>query len=227
MNHNQCVSYRRVSTGKKGRSGLGLEAQQNAVQGYISTSNSVLIAEFTEIESGRRVDRPELQKALELCRRRRATLVIAKLDRLARNVAFVSSLLEGKVKFVAVDMLEADVTFLQMAAVFGEWEARRVSERTKAALAASKARGKLLGWSMPSRILEQKIASQRGANRNRELTRQFAANILPIIQNIQGLGMHSFAEIATTLNERGVRTARDRKWYSGTVRRLLARTSEL
>ena len=107
-----------------------------------------MVGEFTEVESGRKSTRPQLKAALDLCRKQKATLVIAKLDRLARNVAFVSSLLESHAKFVAVDMPEADVTFLQMAAVFGEWEARRISERTTAALAAVRARGKPLGWAI-------------------------------------------------------------------------------
>jgi DNA invertase Pin-like site-specific DNA recombinase len=158
-----------------------------------------------------------------MCRRQKATLVIAKLDRLARNVAFVSALLESKVRFVAVDMPEADVTFLQMAAVFGEWEARKISERTKAALAAAKARGTALGWSMLDRRDEQRIASARGASSNRERASQFASNTLPVIESIQKAGVETLAGIATALNARGVPTARGGQWYPATVKAVLTR----
>jgi len=221
------VSYRRVSTDRQGRSGLGLEAQQMSVLGYVTSAQGLLIGEFTEIETGKRRDRPQLNAALELCRRRRATLVIAKLDRLARNVAFVSSLLESKVKFVAVDMPEADVTFLQMAAVFGEWEARRISERTKAALAASKARGNRLGWSMPSRISEQQSASRQGAKANRITAQRFASNVLPIVQSIQSIGIRSLKGIAEELNARRIPTARKGQWHARTVHNLIARAQSL
>jgi len=217
------VSYRRVSTDRQGKSGLGLEAQQKAVLDFLKSSQGILLAEFTEIETGRRKDRPQLQAALELCRRSRASLVIAKLDRLARNVAFVSALLESKVTFLAVDMPEADRTFLQMAAVFAEWEARKISERTKAALAAAKARGRQLGWSIPSRTSEQHIASQRGVEANRNRAQQFASNIMPIIQSIQNAGISSCAEIAVALNARGIQTARGGGWHSATVRNVITR----
>lgn len=217
------VSYRRVSTDRQGRSGLGLEAQQKAVLDFLKVSKGILLAEFTEIETGRRTDRPQLQAALELCRRSRASLVIAKLDRLARNVAFVSSLLESKVTFIAVDMPDADRTFLQMAAVFAEWEARKISERTKAALAAAKARGRVLGWANPSRISEQQFASRRGAEANRDKAQQFASNAMPIIQSIRNSGVASCAEIATVLNARGIQSARGGRWHSATVRKVMIR----
>lgn len=214
------VSYYRVSTEKQGKSGLGLEAQQMAVREYLKGSQGTLLAEFTEIETGRRKDRPQLVAALELCRRSRASLVIAKLDRLARNVAFVSALLESKVHFVAVDMPEADITFLQMAAVFAEWEARKISERTKAALAAAKARGKKLGWAIPSRIGEQQTASRRGADANRSNATQFASNVLPLVDSIRQAGVVTLQGVAEALNARGVRTARGGQWHASTVRRL-------
>lgn len=217
------VSYVRVSTERQGLSGLGLEAQQMAVREFLKASKGTLVAEYAEIESGRRRDRPQLQAALELCRKRSASLVIARLDRLARNVAFVSSLLESRVRFVAVDMPEADPAFLQMASVFAEWEARKVSERTRAALAAAKARGKPLGWSIPSRIGEQRAASERGAAINRSRAQQFAANIMPLVESIRKAGVGSLAGIADALNARGVRTARGGQWHASTVSRLVAR----
>lgn len=217
------VGYYRVSTERQGRSGLGLAAQRKAVLDYLSPANGHLALEFTEVESGRRKDRPQLSAALEYCRRHKAILLIAKLDRLARNVAFVSALIESRVKFVAVDMPEADVTFLQMAAVFGEWEARKISERTKAALMAAKAKGTTLGWAIPSRRVEQKIASERGAVANAEAAQRFATNILPIIGSIQQAGITSLLGIASALNARGVATARGGRWHAGSVKNVMSR----
>jgi len=215
------VAYYRCSTERQGKSGLGLEAQQTAVAEYLKGSGGRLLAEYTEIESGRRRDRPQLATALELCRRSRFTLVIAKLDRLARNVAFVSSLLESRVRFVAVDMPEADVTFLQMAAVFGEWEARRCSERTKAALQAAKARGKLLGWAAPASEGYQREASRRGVAVLRDQAALFAANTRPIIESIQRAGIVTLSGVAEALNSRGVRTQRGGSWHASTVRNIM------
>ncbi|HXP23762.1 MAG TPA: recombinase family protein [Candidatus Sulfotelmatobacter sp.] len=219
----QFVAYYRVSTERQGRSGLGLDAQKHAVTAYLNGGPFELLGELVEVESGRRKDRPQLKAALDLCRRQKATLVIAKLDRLARNVAFVSALLESKVRFVAVDMPEADVTFLQVAAVFGEWEARRISERTKAALAAAKVRGRALGWSIPSRRQEQSIAAARGAASNRARATQFASNTLPVIESIEKAGITSLSGIAGALNARGVSTARGGLWHAATVKNVLAR----
>jgi DNA invertase Pin-like site-specific DNA recombinase len=139
------VAYYRVSTDKQGASGLGLEAQQAAVQSYLNGGRWRLVAEFTEVESGKRNNRPRLAEALAVCRRRKATLVIAKLDRLARNVHFISGLLETGVNFVATDCPNDDRFMLHIRAAIAEDEARKISNRTKAALAAAKARGVELG----------------------------------------------------------------------------------
>ena len=139
------VAYYRVSTDKQGKSGLGLEAQQTAVKRWLDGGTWKLLASFTEVESGKRVQRPELAKALAYCKRHKATLLIARLDRLARNVHFISGLMEAKVKFVAVDMPEATPFMLHIYAAVAQEEARAISARTKAALAAAKARGKRLG----------------------------------------------------------------------------------
>jgi DNA invertase Pin-like site-specific DNA recombinase len=219
--------YFRVSTAKQGLSGLGLAAQQMAVHGFVKGTLGHLAGEFTEVESGRRNDRPQLLAALELCRKRRAILVIAKLDRLARNVAFISALLESRVQFVAVDMPEADVTFLQMAAVFAEWEARKISERTKAALAAAKARGTLLGWANPDRAGQHAAASTRGAQANKQMAERFASNVYPIIQSIQEAGCSSLAPIADALNARGVRTQRGGRWHPNTVNDIIHRHAQV
>lgn len=141
------IGYCRVSTAQQGKSGLGLEAQQKAVLQYIGCGN--LIAEFIEVETGKGAaplaKRPQLRAALDMCKRTGATLVIAKLDRLARNVNFVSGLLEGGCDFVAADMPQANKVMIQMHAVMAEWERDQISARTSAALAAAKARGVVLG----------------------------------------------------------------------------------
>lgn len=219
------VAYFRVSTDKQGRSGLGLEAQREAVMSYLNGGSWQLAGEFTEVESGRRKDRPQLLKALEAARKAKATLIIAKLDRLARNVHFISGLLEAKVDFVAADMPEADRTFLQMVSVFAEWEARKISERTKAALQAAKARGKRLGWSMPSRVREQADAAEKGAAANVSRADQFAGNVLPVIKAIRAAGASTLGEVAHALNARGIRTARGGQWYPMTVRNIEMRAN--
>jgi len=220
------VGYYRVSTDRQGRSGLGLEAQRVAVAGYLD-GGSTLLDTFTEVESGRRADRPELAKALDLCRRRKATLVIAKLDRLARNVAFIANLMDADVEFVAVDMPEATRITLHIYAAMAEHEAVQVSQRTKAALAAAKARGRKLGWSIPSRRGEQAQASMKGVVVNRAKADQRAANVLPVIREIERAGVTTLQGIADALNARGIRTARGRRWYASTVRNLLVRADQV
>ena len=219
------ISYHRVSTEKQGRSGLGLEAQKKAVADYLNGGEWELLHEFIEIESGRRKDRPQLKAALDMCRREKATLVIAKLDRLARNVAFVATLLEGRIKFVCCDMPEADSTMLHIYSAMAEREAIKTSERTIAALAAAKARGKKLGWSIPSRVEEQRNASQLGAAANSSHAQKFASNVLPIVESIRAAGICSLAAIAGTLNARGVATARGGRWHPSTVQRLIKHAS--
>ena len=140
------VAYRRVSTARQGESGLGLDSQEEMLSRYVASVKGVLLMSFTEIESGRSdTNRPQLQAALAACKKHKAILLIAKLDRLSRSVAFTAALLESPVKFVACDMPNADRTFLQMVAVFAEYEREQISRRTKAALAAAKARGQKLG----------------------------------------------------------------------------------
>lgn len=218
-------AYYRVSTDRQGKSGLGLEAQRKAVADFLNGGSWELVTQFTEVESGTRRDRPELEKALDFCRRQKCTLVIAKLDRLARNVHFISGLLESRVDFVCADMPEADRTFLQMAAVFAEWEARKISERTKAALAAARARGRQLGFANPRKLPHQRTASERGAAGNRVKADTYAANVLPIVEQIRSSGATSYRAIADALNARGITTARGGKWHAATVRNICTRKS--
>lgn len=217
------VAYYRVSTDRQGRSKLGLEAQRSDVMNYLNGGKYALIEEFTEIESGKKIDRPELSKALATCKREKATLVIAKLDRLARNVAFVANLMESGVEFIAVDMPQANKLTVHIMAAMAEYEREMISQRTKAALKAAKARGKKLGWSMPSRKAEQRRATANANQANRDAASHFAGNVLPIMQEIEAAGVTTLKGIAEALNSRGINTARGGKWHPTTVKNLRAR----
>lgn len=203
------IAYYRVSTDRQGQSGLGLDAQRNAVINHI-TNNSELIAEFTEVESGKKNDRPQLEAALIACKKQKARLIIAKLDRLARNVAFIANLMESGVEFVAVDNPHANKLMLHMLAAFAEHEREQISRRTKEALAAAKARGTKLGNPCPTNSL------LRGRATIRENTSVLLARIKPIITELHDQGLSS-RSIAKELNQRGIPTARGKQWQSGTV----------
>ena len=224
MKTKKFVAYYRVSTHRQEVSGLGLDAQRMAVLNYLEGQHSNIIEEFTEVESGGgNVNRPKLSLALESCRRNRATLVISKLDRLARNVAFIASLMDTGVPFIATDHPSAKPFELHLFAALGQEELRMISERTKAALAAAKQRGQKLGWAMPGREEEQMAASASGAASNKALACQFAGNVLPVIQQIKGAGISSLIGIADALNARGIKTARSGRWHAATVRAVLLR----
>jgi len=216
------VAYYRVSTVRQGQSGLGLEAQRAAVSSYVLGKGGEVVSEFTETESGKNSDRPELARALAAAKRQGAVLLIAKLDRLARNVAFIANLLEGGVEVTAADMPEANRFMLHVMAAVAEHEGKAISERTRAALAAAKARGVKLGWAIPSRRSEQRQAAQKGAAIRKEKADEFAANVLPLVKELQSEGM-SLRRIAATLNERGVQTARGGAWAAATVRNIITR----
>ena len=213
------VSYLRVSTDRQGKSGLGLEAQRKAVHDYLNGGNWKLAAEFVEVESGRRNDRPQLAAALAACKKLKAKLVIAKLDRLARNVNFVSGLMETGVEFIAADMPFANKLTIHILAAVAEHEREAISARTKAALAAAKARGVKLGGP------KLRLAQLNGARANKAEADRFAANALPIIREAQKAGASSLRAIAKVLNDRGVRTARGGKWAAPQIRDILRRSS--
>lgn len=218
------ITYLRVSTDRQGKSGLGLEAQRKAVLDYVAGKGEIA-AEFVEVESGKRDDRPQLARALAEAKRLGAVLLIAKLDRLARNVAFIANLLESGADIAAADMPEANRFLLHVMAAVAEHEAQAISDRTRAALAAASARGVKLGWSIPERAGEQLAASRKGAAKNTAKADQHAANVLPIIQQIAEGGA-SLRQIAAVLNERGIKTARGGLWYAATVKNILARQQE-
>lgn len=209
------VAYFRVSTDRQGRSGLGLEAQRSSVTQYTAGRGEIL-GEFVEVESGRKVDRPQLQAALELATRRRATLVIARLDRLARNVAFIANLMDSRVDFIACDMPEANRLTLHILAAVAEHEREMISIRTKAALEAAKARGTRLG------APDGRLARRAAAARLIAKADQFAAMLRPLVEGLALQGL-SLREIARRLNDRGIKTSRGKAWQATTVRNLLAR----
>ena len=202
------IAYYRVSTQRQGLSGLGLEAQRHALAGYD------IVAEYTEVESGKKSSRPELAKALAHAKEIGATLIIAKLDRLARNVHFITGLLEAGVPIECADMPEADRTFLQMAAVFAEWEGRRISERTTAALAAAKRRGVKLGSPAPAK------GGAANAGIRRDATAQVAPHAMPVITALRNAGQ-SLRSIASALNDAQIPTAMGRQWHASSVRNLI------
>jgi DNA invertase Pin-like site-specific DNA recombinase len=211
------IAYYRVSTDKQGHSGLGLEAQRQAVAGF-AAGRGQIVAEHTEVESTRN-HRPELYAALAACRKQKATLVIARLDRLARNVAFISNLMESRVEFVAVDMPEANRLTIHILAAVAEHEREMISQRTKAALQAAKARGTVLGNPNPL------PAARLGTAALQARTRAFHATVSPLILALQQQG-YSLARIARELNGRHIPTARGGLWYATTVRNILCRSSD-
>jgi DNA invertase Pin-like site-specific DNA recombinase len=216
------VSYLRVSTQRQGKSGLGLEAQREAVAGYLNGGRWNLVQEVVEVESGNRSDRPELARALSLCRLHRATLLVAKLDRLARNVAFISALMEAGVKFVAVDLPQANELTVHIMAAMAEYEAKAISARTKAALAAAKTRGTQLGglrWDLAKVSAKGRKVALRARQEN---AAKYRADVLPVIREKQKQGSVTLRQIADSLNADGTPAPRGGNWSAVQVSRVLA-----
>jgi DNA invertase Pin-like site-specific DNA recombinase len=219
------VAYYRVSTDRQGRSGLGLEAQREAVRAYLGQRSAALLEEVTEVESGKRADRPRLAEALRLCRVHGATLIIAKLDRLARNVAFVSGLMESGVEFVAVDFPQANRLTVHILAAVAEHEAAMISQRTRDALAAAKARGVKLGGDRRRFAAVRHLGNPASAVSRTARANRRAADIAPLARGLQDAGM-SFRQIAAELDRRAVSTPRGIGTWSATqVQRILQRAS--
>ena len=217
MSKGKFVAYYRVSTDKQGQSGLGLDAQQKAVMDYLNGGQWELVGEFTEVETGKGAKaldkRPQLSAAIATCKKHKAKLVIAKLDRLARNVHFISGLMETKVDFVAVDMPTADKFMLHVYAAMAEEESRKISQRTKAALAAAKARGVILGSNGKNLARINKADADKRADGLRKTIEQFKAD-----------GIVTVRAITDELNRQQVPTAnKGGKWHIPTVHNLLKR----
>jgi DNA invertase Pin-like site-specific DNA recombinase len=215
------IAYYRVSTAKQGKSGLGITAQRQAVETYLDGGRWKIIQEFTEIESGRRSDRPELDKALAAARVHRAPVVVAKVDRLTRSVAFLSRLLEAgvEVRFADLPAIEGPTGrfMLQQMASVAELEAGLISTRTKAALAAAKARGKKLGGNRGAKLTAKDRAAGRAALQARAKSR--ASDLEPTLADIRASGITSLRGIARELNDRGIPTARAGAWTATQVGR--------
>lgn len=224
MANGKFVSYLRVSTARQGASGLGLEAQREAVSRYLNGGSWTLVKEVVEVESGKRNDRPAIAEAVRLCRIHRATLVIAKLDRLARNVLFISQLMESGVQFIAVDNPSANELTVHILAAVAQSEAKAISERTKAALAAARARGRKLGG-LRGPAAEFAALCRKGSAAGAAVRAAKAAkrieDLSPVIEHICAEGSTSLRAIAAELNARGIETPRGRKWYPVQVQRVL------
>lgn len=217
----QFVAYYRVSTGGQGASGLGLDAQRLAVTNYVRGVGGQIIGSFEEVESGASSARPKLDEALNLAKSKKAMLVIAKLDRLARNVHFISELLESGVDFVAADMPHANKLTIHIIAAVAEYERDVIAKRTKAALGAAKARGRKLG---NPRVSELSMAASLRAQQNAD---EFAKRIAPDLAWLQARGITSPSKIAAALNEKSVRTQRGRRWTPTGVSNVLLRANKL
>ncbi len=215
------VAYYRVSTDRQGRSGLGLEAQRAAVLDCVRARGWTIASEFTEVESGKRNDRPALLQALAHCRLHWATLVIAKLDQLSRDAHFLLGLEKAGVEFLAVDLPNANRLTVGIMALVAEEERRMISARTKAALAAAKARGVKLGGHRTSDVSE--AARTRSAQVRAEAADELGRLVLPIIEELRSTGVRSLRMLADALNDRGVRTRRGGAWGASGVKRVIDR----
>jgi DNA invertase Pin-like site-specific DNA recombinase len=211
------VAYFRVSTDKQGKSGLGLEAQRAAVLTYLDGGRWSLVQEFVEVESGKRNDRPELVAALAACKKHKAKLIIAKLDRLSRNLAFIATLMDSGVEFIAVDNPHANKLTVHILAAVAQHEREIIGQRTREALQAAKARGKKLG---NPKLAE---ARKRAIQSNKSSAVRYAANVLPVIREIQASGVKSLRGVARALTARGITTARGGAWTPVQVSDILNR----
>jgi DNA invertase Pin-like site-specific DNA recombinase len=222
----QVIGYLRVSTKGQGESGLGLEAQKAAIESYARQTGSKVVTYYTEVESGKLAKRPELAKALAHSRRSKATLVVAKLDRLARNVAFLSALMDSNVPFVACDNPHANRLTLHILAAVAEAEAKAISDRTKAALAAYKARGGKLGAALPQCRNLTAIAIEKGQKLGAAAARQAAKeayeDIIGTVRERRAAGL-TLQQIADHLNADGHTTRRGKAWNAVQILRLLKR----
>ncbi len=222
------IGYMRVSTKGQGESGLGLEAQRAALESYVRQANGMLLMVYTEVESGKRADRPELAKAIAHAKRSRAVLCVAKLDRLSRNVEFLARVMNSGCEFTAADMPAANRFMLHVMAAVAEHEAKAISERTKSALAAYKARGGKLGAELPQCRNLTDDARRKGARRAGEAVAKAAveayADLRPGMIDMRAKGA-TLAGIAEKLNTEGHTTRRGKPWNPVQVSRVLERNA--
>ena len=215
------ISYLRVSTARQGKSGLGLEAQRKAVADYLNGGRWKLVQEVVEVESGKNDERPKLAEAMALCRLHGATLVIAKLDRLSRDAAFLMNLQKAGVKFIAADMPEANEMVVGLMAVMAQAERKMISARTKAALEAAKARGKVLGGYRGKVPTPEHVKAATEQRKARASAR--GADLAPILAQLRAEGITSASGLARALTEAGIPTARGGStWQPVQVQRVLA-----
>ena len=211
------VAYYRVSTARQGESGLGLESQQRDVMAFVKSTAGEVMKEFVEVESGKRSDRPILNEALKECRENGYTLLVAKLDRLSRNLHFVTALQESKVEFVAVDNPNANSFLIHILVSVAEYERKMISERTKKALQSAKDRGTRLGNPRPDISKMVKVKRESAAVRNRSLRRT-------VDEIMEKTGLTRVTDIARSLNLRGIRTVTGKTFTSTQVRYILETT---
>jgi DNA invertase Pin-like site-specific DNA recombinase len=224
---NRAVAYYRVSTKQQHCSGLGIEAQRAAVTRFADAEGTTIIGEYVEAETGKGDDalerRPQLAAALAAARSAKCPVVVSKLDRLSRDVAFISGLMAQRVPFIVTELgSDADPFMLHLYAALAEKERRLISERTKAALAARKAKGGRLG--NPRNLAE---AGKLGRKVQTVVADEFTATVLPIIEGLRRAGANTLEEISCGLNGQRIRTARGKRWYASSVLNLLARTTKL
>lgn len=214
------VAYYRVSTQKQGNSGLGLEAQKEAVRRYVKDTNSTLVEEYTEIESGRKNDRPRLVEALSTSRVHNATLVVAKLDRLSRDAGFLLTLQKSSVRFVACDLPHANELTIGILAVVAQEEARSISTRTRSAMQTLKAKGIRLGSPKPMTQECMRLGQTEAAKVRRERSQRWISDVAKcVIPTFERLG--TLEATAKHLNEIGLPTRRGYHWTATSVRRVV------
>jgi DNA invertase Pin-like site-specific DNA recombinase len=218
------IPYYRVSTARQGRSGLGLASQKAIVCEFLKQSGGTVQAEFTEVQSGKDDRRPKLAEALKLCRLTNSTLLIAKLDRLSRNAAFLLTLQESGARFVACDMPDMNETVVGILAVIAQAERKAISERTKGALAAAKARGIKLGG--PKLQPGTKASARRASKAAQVIAKERAEELREVIDAARKQGCESLRDYAAHLNDLGIATPRGGQWAAASVSRLIAQLTD-
>jgi DNA invertase Pin-like site-specific DNA recombinase len=224
MSQRKFVAYYRVSTVKQGRSGLGLEAQRKAVADYLNGGDWELIGEFVEVESGKLDARPQLRQALATCELTGASLVVAKLDRLSRNVAFLAALQDSGARFVAADLPEANELTIHIMAAVAQAERKAISRRTREALAAAKARGTKLGGARGN-LEDLRKGPQASASVRSASARDRALKVAAQIEALRAAGATSLRQVAAGLNSAGITTPRGGRWHAAQVKSVMERAA--